>query len=375
MRRLAGITLPLLDSPRLAVRTAARAAFALACAAAGLAAVFALVPLLSRPYYFPAFAAIILPAVVSGGRYGVVTTLAFALGYAWLYLPPHGSLAVKNPHELAALVAYTVTGCFVAAIGGALRRAYADLRDQHRLLDRILAQREDLLRALTHDIRSPLNVIAMNAALLSRTAGEGDPDVRRRTELIQGGVAAVDSMLRDLVEVAALESGQVRLTRATVDLAALIGRLKDGLGGALPASRVQVDVPDGALPPLHADPQRLERVLVNVVANALKYSSGPVTIAARAHPGSVVVSVRDEGPGISPEDLPHIFEKYYRASGARPKEGLGLGLYICRLLVEAHGGRIWAESERGRGSTFRIAIPTPPAEGRLLRAAQPDATA
>lgn len=359
MKRLAVVRIPLLDDARRPVRVASRAAFALLCAGAGLAAVAALEPLLGRPYYFPAFAAIIVPAVVAGGRYGAITTVVFGLGYAYWDLAPRGVLAVKGRNELAALAAYTVTGCFVAAIGGALRRAFAQLRDQHLLLDRIHAQREDLLRALTHDIRSPLNVIAMNAALLARGAGEADPEVGRRAAVIARSVGAADAMLRDLVEVASLESGRVSLTRAPVDLGVLLERVRDGLSDAQAGPRVTVDVPRPP-PSLLADPARLERVLVNVLSNALKYSPGHVEVTARQRDGEVVVSVRDEGPGISREDLPHVFEKYYRASSARPKAGLGLGLYICRLMIEAHGGRIWAESRPGEGCTFRIAIPATP---------------
>jgi hypothetical protein len=196
----------------------------------------------------------------------VLTTAAFGAAYAYGFLAPFRTFGVKNAHELAALAFYTLTGALVAGIGGALRGVYAEVRSQHRALDRILRQREDLLRALTHDIRSPLNAIALNAGLLSRTAGEADPSAARRALLIQENVAAIDSMLRDLVEVAALESGQLALAREPVDVASLAARVRASLAGALPVERVRVEAAPGALRPVPADPRRLERAVRQQIA-------------------------------------------------------------------------------------------------------------
>jgi signal transduction histidine kinase len=109
-----------------------------------------------------------------------------------------------------------------------------------------------------------------------------------------------------------------------------------------------------------ADPDRLERILMNLLTNALKYSAPgtPVTVALARRDGQVVTAVSDQGPGIPPDELPHLFERYYRARETRErKEGLGLGLYITKGLVEAHGGRLWVESQVGKGSTFSFSLP------------------
>lgn len=113
------------------------------------------------------------------------------------------------------------------------------------------------------------------------------------------------------------------------------------------------------VPAVQADPDRIERVLVNLLTNAVKYSSPgtEVIIGADANDHEVTISVADRGAGISPEDLPRIFERFYRAKGKVAAEGLGLGLYIVSRLVEAHGGRAWAESELGKGSTFYLTLP------------------
>ena len=165
-------------------------------------------------------------------------------------------------------------------------------------------------------------------------------------------------MLGDLVDAATVESGHVVLKRRPVDLAAFADEVRERLAGIVPKDRVRVTMPKG-LPAVDIDPQRFERVLVNLVTNGLKYSppASAVTIGATSQDGRVVVSVVDEGSGIAAEDLPRIFDKYYRSSEARAQSGLGLGLFIARLLVEAHGGRIWAESSAGRGTTFKIALP------------------
>ncbi|HEX2947965.1 MAG TPA: sensor histidine kinase, partial [Armatimonadota bacterium] len=108
-----------------------------------------------------------------------------------------------------------------------------------------------------------------------------------------------------------------------------------------------------------ADQNRLERILVNLLSNALKYSfpNTPVLITAHRQGSEVVIAITDHGPGIAAEHLPHIFERFYRIKKEREAESIGLGLHIAKLLVEAHGGRIWAESTPGEGSTFSFTLP------------------
>jgi signal transduction histidine kinase len=114
----------------------------------------------------------------------------------------------------------------------------------------------------------------------------------------------------------------------------------------------------------YGDAERLERILVNLLSNALKYYSpeGEVTVRVERLEGAAVLTVADRGVGIAPEDLPHVFERFFRARAARQPEGLGLGLYITRLLVYAHGGRVEVQSQLGCGSTFRVVLP----DGRPL---------
>jgi signal transduction histidine kinase len=123
------------------------------------------------------------------------------------------------------------------------------------------------------------------------------------------------------------------------------------------------------LPPAFADRNRIARALTNLVTNALKYSppASPVSLEFAASEGEVVGSVRDRGIGIERENLRRVFDRFYRVGAPRSPAGLGLGLYITKLLVEAHGGRIWAESTTGEGSTFRFALPVAASDRRDAR--------
>jgi signal transduction histidine kinase len=151
----------------------------------------------------------------------------------------------------------------------------------------------------------------------------------------------------------------MKLNAQPLDLRQFILDLKERMATVSGAERIATRIDEG-LPRVSADPERLERVLSNLLSNALKYSTPgtPVVVSARPGDGEVVTSVADEGPGIDPADLPHLFDRYFRAGKVRaPHEGLGLGLYITKGLVEAHGGRIWVESEVGQGSTFSFTLP------------------
>jgi signal transduction histidine kinase len=157
-----------------------------------------------------------------------------------------------------------------------------------------------------------------------------------------------------------MESGQERLQTEEVDLAELITEAAGRAGAGTDRHDFAISVAAG-LPPVLADRDQLARVLANLIGNAVKYSpaGGEITISAREHPEGVLVEVRDQGMGISPDLIDSVFEPYRRseAPGARAIKGTGLGLPIVRHIVELHGGRTWAESQEGAGSAFRFTLP------------------
>ena len=340
------------------MRVPLRILLSIAAAGAALWMTGVLEPIVGFPVVFPSFIGIVFVAAnVAGTSWGLLTMALFGLGHSYFYLEPRGSLGLEEPHTIVLLVAYALAGVALASLGGALRNAYARLRAEHRIVTTIHEQREDLLKTLSHDVRTPLGVITTNATLLER-APDDAATVLRRARAIERSAASVADMLGDLVDAAHLESGHFQLERQPVELARFVGELRTRLDETLAVDRIRLAIP-ADLPAVEVDPHRFERILVNLLSNALKYSPAPasVLLGAATHGREVVISVSDSGPGIAPEDLPHLFEKYFRASGARTQEGLGLGLYSTRLLVQEHGGRVWVESEAGEGTTFHVALP------------------
>lgn len=167
----------------------------------------------------------------------------------------------------------------------------------------------------------------------------------------------VTRLVTELLDISRLETGRLVLRRQMVDLPALAESVveKVGMGIAELDCTVQF-APD--VPPVYADPDKVEQVLTNLVENAAKYGSPTgMRVTGQVEGGAVAVSVLDVGPGIPTEELPRVFTKFYRRDHGRPN-GTGLGLWISRGLVEAHGGELVAESELGMGSTFRFTLPT-----------------
>lgn len=219
-------------------------------------------------------------------------------------------------------------------------------------------ERDDLVRMISHDLRTPLNSVLAQAHML-RLAPADPAKVYDRARSITRNCERMAAMIQDLLDATLLEAGELRVTPRAVDLGAFVAEVIERQRGGLAVDRVSA-VTRGEVPRVAADPERLERILVNLVSNALKYSppQGPVTIEVGPAEGGATLAVTDRGVGIAPEDLPHVFERFFRARGARQPEGLGLGLYISRLLVHAHGGRIEVESRLGQGSTFRVFLPS-----------------
>ncbi len=243
----------------------------------------------------------------------------------------------------------------VGKVAGAVE-TFTDVTELHMLQE----QQRDILRAVSHDLRNPLTSVLGQAQLLQRTMTKAGLDSRLvgSAEAIVTSAKRMNAMIGDLTDAIWIESGQLHLDMLPTNLPSLVFDLLHRSSGALDTARVTVEMPE-VLPQVQADPNRLERVLVNLISNALKYSDPEteVTVRAREISETVEVTVADTGAGISQDDLPHLFERFYRSKGAaRKTSGLGLGLYITRMLVEAHGGRIWAESEPGRGSEFHFTL-------------------
>lgn len=220
--------------------------------------------------------------------------------------------------------------------------------------------KQDYLSLISHDLRNPLAIIQGNAQVLQFALAKLSSDSRahKAAEYIVTSAKRMNAMIKDLVDTARLESGQMELKKEPVYIDVLLSELVERNAHAGDWQRVKVEF-SGDTSPVEADPLHLERILVNLITNALKFSppESEVVVKAEIRNHEVAVSISDHGLGILPADLPRIFDRYFRARSGKKAAGLGLGLYITKMLVEAHNGRIRAESEPGKGSTFHVTLP------------------
>jgi signal transduction histidine kinase len=214
-------------------------------------------------------------------------------------------------------------------------------------------QRRELLADVTHELRTPLTVAQGNLeGLLDGVYPRDDAHL----ETILEETRVLSRLIDDLRMLALAESGALKLQKEPTDIAALAGDAVAAFRAQADAAGIELGVDAGMdLPPIDVDPARMREVLANLIANALRYTprGGQVRVACAAHERHVTLSVSDTGAGISPDDLPHIFDRFYKTQDSR---GSGLGLAIAKNLVEAHGGEIHAESQVGRGTTIRVRL-------------------
>jgi len=221
----------------------------------------------------------------------------------------------------------------------------------------------ELISMVSHELRGPITAVKSYSSLLQDRWDRLDDDAKLMM-LRQVNLEAdrVFRMVTELLDVSRLQLDRISLRRGPVDLAAMAESTVERVTMEWPTLRATFRFADD-VPVVDADPDKLRQVLTNLVENACKYGeAGPVEIAADVVDGAVRVSVRDQGPGIAEADLPHVFERFFRGDQAQPT-GIGLGLWICRGLVEAHGGRMTVESEVGAGTTLSFTVPIGPGSG------------
>ena len=220
--------------------------------------------------------------------------------------------------------------------------------------------RQHTLAIVAHDLRNPLTAIRMDAEMLVHMLGPTlDAYPRESLERIYAITGRMDGLIQDLLEVSRMERGTLALEAFPRDPAFLLAEAAHALAplAAAHGLTLTVEAANG-LPAVLADGERVLQIVSNLVGNAVKFTpeGGTVTLASAPGEGEVRFSVSDTGPGIPPEQVPHIFGAFWQARHA-DRRGLGLGLSIARGLVEAHGGRIWVESEPGRGASFVFTLP------------------
>jgi two-component system phosphate regulon sensor histidine kinase PhoR len=226
--------------------------------------------------------------------------------------------------------------------------------------------RREFVANVSHELRTPIAGVKALAETLQSGALEEPPVARRFLSQMLIEIDRMTEMVEELLELARLEAGEGALTKEAIDLGMVIAEAVDRVVQYADRRGVvlRVDPPNAAVI-VSGDALRLERVVINLLDNAIKFTppGGEVRVRCESRGSEITVVVADNGRGIAEEDLPRIFERFYKVDRARSSPGTGLGLAIAKHTVEAHGGRIWAESIEGRGSTFFVSLP--PASGNL----------
>jgi two-component system, OmpR family, phosphate regulon sensor histidine kinase PhoR len=227
-------------------------------------------------------------------------------------------------------------------------------------LRRLETVRRDFISNLSHELRTPLASLKALTETLQDGALDDPPAAQRFLSRIETEVDALTQMAQELLDLSRIESGKIELNLQETTPQKILQRAADRM--RLQAERADVNLTLDCLselPNIQADVARIEQVLVNLIHNGIKFTStgGTVTLSAEAGSRLIRFAVTDSGSGIPADDLPRIFERFYKADPSRRSGGTGLGLSISKHLIEAHGGKIWAESREGSGSTFYFELP------------------
>jgi signal transduction histidine kinase len=260
-----------------------------------------------------------------------------------------GRLEVPNRDEIGSLAAK------VNRMSDELERLYGELETASR-------HKSDFLATMSHELRTPLNaIIGFSEVLHEQMFGElNERQLAYVDDVLEAGKHLL-SLINDVLDLAKIEAGRMELELSSVAipeiLRSAVSMLSERASGGGLALALDTEPEEITIT---ADERRVRQIVFNLLSNAIKFtpSGGRVDISALAEDGQVEIAVTDTGPGIRPEELERIFEEFEQATDGKKAEGTGLGLPLSRRLVELHGGRLWVESEPGKGSTFRFTLPT-----------------
>lgn len=307
----------------------------------------------------PFLLAVVFIAVVWGRGPATVAALASVIVYNYLVIPPVTSFSVPTTEEGFLLVSLLAVALVLGTSRDRVRRAEQEVRNlaaSERL-------QKTLLDAISHDLKTPLTAIMGS---LNIVLSEGQRLTERdRKELVSVAydqAKDLDRLVTGVLQMTRLEAGAIRLRREATRLTGVIETAMARLPEMSAGLRCRVEIPP-ELPLVSVDPVLLSHAFANLLDNALKFSSpdAPIDVDARALDGHVLVGVADRGVGVPADELDRIFEKFYRRRQSdailAASTGTGLGLAVAKGIVEAHGGRIWAEQRQGGGMVVRVRLP------------------
>ncbi|HEX5939753.1 MAG TPA: ATP-binding protein [Dehalococcoidia bacterium] len=226
-------------------------------------------------------------------------------------------------------------------------------------VQRIEKTRREFVSNVSHELRTPLAAALAAVETLENGALEDKPAARSFLASIHTEVDRLTGMVEELLELSRIESGSIPLEIGAVEIEAIAAAAVERIRPDADRKEIEITTVIGDLPVVPGDSLRLEQALFNLLQNAVRFTpqGGAVEVLASADEGGVTVLVKDSGAGIPARDLPHVFERFYKADRARSSQGIGLGLAIVKHTIQAHGGSVFAESEAGRGSTVGFTLP------------------
>ena len=324
------------------------------------------------------FLAVVFIALFWGVGPALFTVLLSAIALEYFYIPPLGVFTLTNWPALFELAPFLISGIIIAAITGQresarLRALFAEQEAQEQAQELAQANvelqeanrlKDQFLSVASHELKTPITSISGQAQIVLRRLSKKKElpeelvDVRTALEKINEQTRRLNTLVDDLLSLSSIRSGKLNLRLSACNLGDICRSVVEEqrtisertIDIVLPASPVFVEV----------DSDRISQVMTNLVSNALKYSSpaSPVRVAVCARDTTALIRVHDSGQGIAQEELEHIFDTFYRAPDAQTSKqsGWGLGLAICKDIVERHNGRIWCESQVGDGSTFFVEL-------------------
>lgn len=218
--------------------------------------------------------------------------------------------------------------------------------------------RDDDVVSISHDLKNPLSIITLDVSMLKEQMPSVSNELDRALTRIEQNVAYINRLVHDLLDLSSIEAANLVMNLEPTELAGLVSEVVERTTSARDRSRVLLDLECPVM--VMADPSRLERVVANLLSNALKYSPRGSDVMVRLDVADEVacVSVIDQGPGLAPDEVSVVFDKYRRTRSARGREGTGLGLFVSKKIIEAHAGRIGVDSVFGKGSRFHFELAT-----------------
>ena len=333
-------------------------------------------------FYFPGatmLLAIVLVALLWGIGPALLSVILCTLSLDYFYISPEYQIGFPRWNGLIQILPFFLIGILIAIISGqreaARRRAlfaehalkeHADnLEQANQELIEVNEMKDQFISMASHELKTPITTIRGQAQLMLRRLtkqkelSQEFADVRTALEKIDEQTYRLSALVDDLLDLGSIRAGKTELRPGRCDLCEICRSVVDEQC-LLTGRVIEVELPEAPVM-LEADSERLSQVGTNLVSNAIKYSpdGSPVKVSVVRQENTARLTVQDFGQGIEKEQLKHIFEPFYRAPEAQSskKSGWGLGLVICKDIVERHGGRIWCESHEGEGSTFYVELP------------------